>query len=139
MPWLGGVLVFLLITLAAHAAEPEDHVSIRTFDLISVSFVNFEIARPMHPHPFQMMMRIMPTPGVDTHPFGRYGDSTSRLAIAIEAKLEIEWKSSSNVTQIGDRTRASLLSVLRFESRGERIEVKPRRHSLSIEWRMYIH
>ena len=138
MSCLAVVLVLLSMALAVHA-EPAERVSMRTADLIAVPLVAFEAAGPTHTRPYRLIMSIVPVSAVETHPFGRNGDSTSRLTIAIAAKQETEWKTSYNATRFGDSARASLLSVLRFESRGERIEIKPRRHSLSIAWRMDLH
>jgi hypothetical protein len=121
---------------SARAAEPVDRAFMGTSDLISVPLAAFQAAGPAHTRSYQLILSIVPVPAVETHPFGRNGDSTSRLAIAIEAKQQIEWKASSTVTRFGDSARASLLPVLRFESYGGRIEIKPRRHSLSVGWRM---
>ena len=136
MSCLAVVLVLLSITLAARAAEPADHVSMRTSDLLSVPLVAFEAVRPTHTRPYQLILGIVPVHAVENRAFVRNGDPTARLAIAIEAKQEIEWKASSSIIQFGDSARTSLLPVLRFESHGGGIEIKPRRHSLSLGWRM---
>lgn len=139
MSCLAVVLMLLSMALAAHAAEPANRVSMRTSNLISAPLVAFEAAGPTPARSYQLILSIVPASAAETHPFGQNGDSTSRLAIAIEPKPEIEWKASSSMTQFGDSARASLSSVLRFESHGGIIEIKPRRHSLMIEWRMDWH
>ena len=111
----------------------------RTADLLAVPLVAFEAARPTHTHPYQLILGIVPIHAVENHAVVGNGEPTSRLAIAIEVKQEIEWKTSSNVIQFGDSARTSLLPVLRFESHGGGIEIKPRRHSLSIGWRIDFH
>lgn len=136
MSCLAVALMLLSMALVAHGAEPADLVSMRASNLRSVPLVAFEATGPTQARPYQLIVNIVTLSPADTHPFGQNGDSTLRLAIAIEPKPVIEWKASSGVTHFGDGTRASLSSALRFESQGGLIEIKPHRHSLSIGWRM---
>lgn len=61
--------------------------------------------------------------------------NTSRLYLVAEPKKEAVWSANARWQITPDNGRASLSPLLRFESKGGRIDIKPRRHSVWFEWR----
>ena len=132
------VLVLLATALAAHAAEPID-IYTRTAVPVSVPLIAFELAGSKHTPSYQLILSIVPVRPAQTLAFGPSAYSHSRLDIAAEAKQQFRWNGGANLTPIGNRARASLVSALRYESQEGVVEIHPRRHSLSITWSMDFH
>lgn len=132
-------LLLLGMAVVANAAEPENVVFSRSPELPMLRVVQFESAVREHATPYRLSLSVVPTPPQEISPFGAEFDSTSRLPAAIERQKEIAWVANTNRTGIFGRERTSLLPLLRFESKVERLEVRPRRHSLSVEWRLAFH
>lgn len=135
-------LVFLLVllstALAAHAAEPIDFYT-RTADPILVPLIAFEPAGSKRIPSYQLVLSIVPVRPLQTLAFGLSGDANTRLGIAVDARQQFRWKGGTNLTPVGNSARASLMSVLRFDSHEGYVEIHPRRNSLSITWRMDFH
>jgi hypothetical protein len=134
----GFVLLFLWMAVAANAAEPENGVFSRNRELPTLQIVQFDSAGQERVKPYRLILSVVPIPSADTSSFGPRFGSASQLPAVIERQKEISWVANTNRTDVFGKDRASLLPLLRLESKDERLEIRPRRHSLSIEWRMAI-
>lgn len=134
MRCLGVKLALLGMAVAAHAAEPRNSAFFRNPDLPSVQIVQFDSDGLVRAAPYRLTLSIVPIASSDTAPFGPRFGSTSRLPAAIERQKEIAWAENSNLTKILGSDGTSLSPRLRLESNGQRLEIRPRRHSLAIAW-----
>ncbi|MDH4216143.1 MAG: hypothetical protein OEV23_04510 [Gallionella sp.] len=57
-----------------------------------------------------------------------------QLGLSAEPKENAAWPTNALMQVAPSNERASLSPVMRFESKGERIEIKPRRSSISFVW-----
>ena len=135
MRYPGIGLLLLGMAFVANATEP-DGALFRNSELPTLQIVQFDSAGQERATPYRFILSVAPTPSGDATPFGSGFDSTSRLPVASERHKEISWVEKTNRAEVFGRDRASLLPLLRFESKGERLEIRPQRHALSIKWRM---
>jgi len=130
----GFEILLMGMAVAAHAAAPENSSFFSTPDLPTVDIVQFEANGPARTALYRLTLSIVPTRSVDTGPFGSELGSTPRLTPVIERPKEIAWAASANRMKFGGSDGSSWSPSMRFESKGERLEIRPRRHSLSINW-----
>jgi hypothetical protein len=71
----------------------------------------------------------------DTVPFELGFSRVSGLPPAVEPSKEIPWTPNANWTRFFDSDRTSLSPRLRLESKGQQLEIRPRSHSVWIQWR----
>ena len=135
----GFELLLLGMAVVANAAEPQNRTFFQNPELPTLQIVQFDSAGRERATPYRFILSVVPIPAEDPSSFGPGVGSTSRLPAVIERQKEIAWAVNTNRTGVFASDRASLLPLLRLESKEERLEIRPRRHSLSIEWRMAIH
>jgi hypothetical protein len=64
----------------------------------------------------------------------RFGNTLRPQGIA-EPKQETLWPTEEHWKIAPLNERVSLSALLRYESKGDRISIKPQRHSIRFEWR----
>ncbi len=84
--------------------------------------------------PYRLTLSLVPVRYPEANRFGPGFSSVSRVSPAVDAQPEVAWAGGDSATRYVDGARAAWLPLLRFETKGERLEFKPRRHSLSIQW-----
>lgn len=124
-------LVFVGLAVATHTAWSEESPFAPDLDVLTIQPVRAK--GDLLPYRFNTSITL--THPTDITPAGSGFGNTPRLHIVVEPKKEVAWSVNSHwqVTQGSDRI--SLSPVLRFESKDERIEVKPRRNSIWVGWR----
>ena len=126
-------LLLLGMALMAQAAAPENSLSFRHPDLLTVQIVQLDIDGFVRPKPYRLSLSIVPIHSADDMRFGSVSNSSSRLAPIVERPTN--WATTDNLSRFIDRDHGASSALLRLETKGERIEIRPRRHSLSIQWR----
>lgn len=120
-------LVFIGLTVAAHAAWAEE------------GFFAHEIQQVRGwPLPYRLSAGVAFTRSEDAAPVGPVFNSTPRPHFVAEPKQEAIWPTNARWQFASDGDRVSLSPLLRFGSKEERIEIKPRRHSIWFVWRKEI-
>lgn len=135
MRYSGLGLVLLGIAVLAHGAEPENSVFFLDPNLPAIQIIQIIPDGRIRTTPYRLILSIVPIQSADTSYFVPGFGSPSRSPAVIEKHKEIAWTASARCTEVFGSCRTSLLPLLRFESKGERIEIRPRRHALSIEWK----
>ena len=125
-------LVFIGLAVAAHTAQSEESPFAPELDILTIQPVRVNGDRLL---PYRFNANITLTRSEDAAPAGSGFGNTPRLHIVAEPKKEATWSTSSRWQVTPDSDRISLSPVLRFESKGERFEIKPRRHSIWVGWR----
>jgi hypothetical protein len=128
-------LILLGIVEMAYAAQTENIVFFHNLDLLTVQTVQFDLGVPASVSHYRFTASIALTPTADTAPYGFWFSRTSRLTSAVELQKEIIWATNSNWMRFFDSDRKTLAPLLRFESNGQQIEIRPRSHSLWLQWR----
>lgn len=129
---LGSGLVLLAMALVANATELEDSVFFRHPDLLTVQIAQFNMDGLVRAKPYRLSLSIVPIYSSFNAPFGPGLSRASQLPPVAESHNA--WATTNNWEQFFDKDHPSSLPLLRLESKGERLEIKPRRHSVSIQW-----
>jgi hypothetical protein len=132
---LGFGLVLLGMAVTAQAAQPESIVFVPKLDLLTVQPVQFDADGLARTPRYRFTASIELIHPADAAPFGLGFNSTSRLTPAVEPQKETAWAPDANWTRFFDSDRTSLSPRLRYESKGQQLEVRPRVHSVWIQWR----
>lgn len=125
-------LIFVGLAVAAHTAQSEESPFAPDLDILTIQPVRANNDRLL---PYQFNASITLTRSEDIVPAGSGFGNTPRLHIIAEPKKEAIWSVNSRWQVTPDSDRISLSPVLRFESKGERLEIKPRRNSIWVGWR----
>ena len=120
------------LAVAAHTAQSEEGSFARDLDILTIQP---EYSGADWLFPYQINTNIALTRSGDAAPAGSVSSKTLRLRLIAEPKTEAGWTSNARRKTASDGERTSLLPVLRFESKGERLEIKPRRSSIWVVWR----
>ncbi|MDO8291826.1 MAG: hypothetical protein Q7T29_03005 [Gallionella sp.] len=125
-------LVFVGLAVAAHTAQSEESSLASDLEILTI--------QPVRPdadwlRPYRISMSFALTRSMDSAPIGARLSHTPRLHPVANPRKEIAWPTNARWQIARDSGRVSLSPLLRFESAGERIEVKPRRNSFQIVWR----
>lgn len=125
-------LVFVGLAVAAHTAQSEESSLAADLEILTI--------QPVRPdadwlRPYRISMSFALTHSMDSAPIGAGLSYTPRLHPVANPKKEIAWPTNARWQIARDSGRVSLSHMLRFELAGERIEVKPRRHSFQVVWR----
>lgn len=131
---LGSGLLLLGMAVMAHAAGIENSDFFRDSDLPAIQVAQFDTNRLARTTSYRLTLSIVPIHSASAVPFGAGFGGTSILPPVIEPP--IAGATRTHLTRFFDRGSPSpaMLPLLRLESKGERLEIKPRRHSLSIQW-----
>lgn len=125
-------LVFVGLAVAAHTAQSEESSFAPDLDILTVQPVRSDTDSLL---PYRLNMNIALTRSADTTPAGSGFSNAPRLHLIAEPKKETAWSTDARWKTTPDSDRISLSPLLRFDSKGERIEIKPRRHSVWVGWR----
>ena len=131
---LGFGLMLLGMAVATYAAEPEDSRLLRSLDWLTVQAAQFDADGAAHSVPYRLTLSLVPVRSTDiSHPGSALSETSRSFPIA-KPQREVDWATNDNMTRSLDGDRASWLLLLRLEAKGERIEFKPRRHALWLQW-----
>ena len=128
-------LVLMGMVVAAQAAQPESGVFAPQLDLLTVQPAQFDADRLVRASHYRFTASIVLIHPADAAPFGLGFNSTSRLAPAAEPQKETAWATNGDWTRFFDSDRSSLSPRLRFESKGQQFEIRPRTHSVWVQWK----
>lgn len=124
--------IFVGLAVAAHTARSEESPFTRDLDILTIQPV---YSGTEWLFPYRLDMNIALAHSEDNAPAGSVSGNTLRLRLISEPKEEASWPTSARWRIAPDGERTSLSPVLRFESKGGRIEIKPRRQSIWVVWR----
>lgn len=124
-------LVFVGLSVAAHTAQSEESSLTPNVDILTIQPMRSGADRLF---PYRLNMNIALTSSANAAPVGSVSSNTPQLHIVAEQKKEALWSTSSRWQITPDNERISLSPVLRFESKENRVEIKPRRHSVWVGW-----
>ena len=124
-------LIFVGLAVAAHTAQSEESPFAPDLDILTIQPVraNGDLL------PYRFNASITLTRSADAAPASSGFGNTPRLHAVAEPGKETVWSTNSRWQVTPGSDRASLSPALRFESKEERVEIKPRRHSIWIGWR----
>lgn len=125
-------LVFVGLAVAVQAAQSEEGYFAPDLDILTIQPLRSDAGWLL---PYQFNTSVVLIRSEDSAPVGSGFSNTPRLHLVAEPKRETLWPTSARWQITSDSDRISLLPLLRFESKGERIEIKPRRHSIWVVWR----
>lgn len=123
-------LMSIGLAVTANKAQSEEGSFATDLDILSIQPVRSG-AGGLFPYRFKTDV-VLARPDNAT-PAGSGLSNTLRLRLVTKPKEEVVWPANSR-WQISNSDRASLSPVLHFESKGERIEIKPRHHSIWVVW-----
>jgi hypothetical protein len=132
---LGIALVLLGLAAATHAAPPGDGIFLPSLDLLAVQPMQFDAAGLARATPYRFTAGIVPIPVTGNAPSGVVFGNTSRASSTLSPHEETSWTANAGWTQFIGGDRTSWSPLLRVESKAERLELVPRRHSVWIQWR----
>jgi len=124
-------LMSIGLAVMANKAQSEEGSFATDLDILSIQPVRSG-AGALFPYRFKTDVVLARTDNFT--PAGSGLSNTLRLRLVAKPKEEVVWPANSR-WQISNSDRASLSPVLHFESKGERIEIKPRHHSIWVVWR----
>ena len=135
-----GLGLFLVgLTVATHAAQPEQDLFAPHLDLLKIQPVHADTdGLPRLAH-YRFSASVVLTHAADVGPPNYSSNSLVLANAASEPQPEAVWARSGGWQLISGGDRPSLSPLLRIESKDEKLEVTPRRHSLRIEWRKNFH
>ncbi len=125
-------LVFVGLAIAAQTAQSAENSFARDMSILTIQPVHSGADRPF---PYQLNVSVVLIRSADTAPVGAGFGNTPRLHLVTEPKKDAVRPIDARWQATPDSDRISLSPLLRFESEGERIEIKPRRHSIWVGWR----
>lgn len=126
-------LLFVVLSVAAHKAQSAESSFAPDLDILTIQPTHSGADRLLS---YRFNINIAFTRLTDTASAGPVsGNNAPRLHIIAEPKKEAAWSTDARWKTTPDSDRISLSPLLRFESKGERIEIKPRRHSVWVGWR----
>lgn len=125
-------LIFVGLAVAAHTAQSEEGFFAPDLDILTIQPVRSGNDWLI---PYRFDTNFALTRHEDVASVGTGLSNTPRLHIVAEPKKEAAWSTNPRWRIASDSEHASLSPTLRFESKGERVEIKPRRHSIWVLWR----
>lgn len=130
--YLGLVLVGLAVVV--QTAKSEEGYFAPDLDILSIQTVRSDDGW-LFPYRFNTS-GVLALSEKTAHVGSGFGN-TPQLHLVVEPKREALWPTDTRwrIASDSDHDRVSLSPLLRFESKGERIEIKPRRNSIWVVWR----
>ncbi|MBI3525763.1 MAG: hypothetical protein HY066_14795 [Betaproteobacteria bacterium] len=125
-------LALLGMAVTAHAAAPGGSDFFRDSDLPAIQLAQFNTHRLTRTTAYRLTLNIAPVHAAGAMPIGAGPGGIPGLLPVAEP--QIARASRSHMTRFFDGGSPAILPLLRLESKGERFEIKPRRHALSIQW-----
>lgn len=129
-------LMFVGMAVAAHTARSEEGFFARDLDILTIQRAP---SGADWLFPYQVRTDIVLARSGNIVPVG-YGFSNAlRLGLVAEPKEETAWSTNARWQIAPSSDRTSLSPILHLESKGDRLEIKPRRNSISVVWRKAFH
>lgn len=85
--------------------------------------------------PYRLNLKVAFTRAAKNAPFGSGFGNTPMLEHIADPAKETIWPTNALWQFTPDNAPVSLRTLLRFDSKDERFDIKPKRHSFSVEWR----
>ena len=127
----GLALLLLGTAVVANAAEPENGAAPKYVDLATVELMQFDTAGLVRPSPYRLSLGIVPIRSAN-NAFLEPGIGAALRPVPLVERNAV-WASNDNRSRLID-SELGLGPLLRLETKGERLELKPRRHSFSVQW-----
>jgi hypothetical protein len=124
-------LVFVGMAVATHTAQSEENPFAPELEILTIQPVRASADWLL---PYRLDTNIALIRPTDATSVGSGSSNTPRLHIVAEPKKEAAWSTKAHWQIAPNNSNASLSPILRFESKGERFEIKPRRHSVWVGW-----
>lgn len=124
-------LMFIGLAVAGHKAWAGESLFARDLDILTIQPVRSDAGRLF---PYRFNAEVMLALSAEAAPVGTVFGHTPRLHIVVKPKQEVIWPANGGWQIAPDSDRVSLSPVLRFESEGARVEIKPQRHSIWFGW-----
>lgn len=124
-------LVLAGFFVASPEARSEDEIALHDLDIVKVQVVPDADGL----FPYHINAKFVLARAKDTVQAGAEFSATPQMSLVAEPKKEAAWATGSNWKVTPGSDRARLSPSLRFESKGVRIEIKPRLHSIWFLWR----
>lgn len=125
-------LVFAGMAVAAHTAQSAEGSFARDLDILSIQRVP---SGTDWLFPYQVRADIVLARPENIAPVRSGFSNTLRLGLVAEPKEETAWSTNARWQIAPGSDRTSLSPILHLESKGDRLEIKPRRNSISVVWR----
>lgn len=125
-------LMFVGLAVSAQTAQAEEALVVPVLDILTMQSVHSGYDWLF---PFRIKAGVVLTTSEYTDAVGVGFSDASQLHLVTMPKNEIIWLANSRVKMTPSSNTVSIFPILRFESKGEQIELKPGRRSFSIEWR----
>jgi hypothetical protein len=126
-------LVLAGLAIAAHKAQSEEGSFIPDLEILTIQPVRSDTDWLI---PYRLNANLSLNRAADVASIDAGHGNTPRLHLVVaEPKKETTWSTNSRWKFTAGNGRTSLSPSLRFESKGEILEIKPRRHSFWVVWR----
>ncbi len=126
------LFVFAGSSLAAHSAQSAENSFAPDLDILTIRLARSDTNGLFS---YRFNTNVVLTCPENPATTGPGFSSTPRLLLVAERGKEAVWPANIRWQANPGSDHASLSPLLRFESKGERFEIKPRRHSVWIAWR----
>lgn len=124
--------VFVSLSVASHTAQSEEDFFAPVMELATIQSA---ISNTGAQHAYRLSTGIALTRSEIASPFGsQFGNPPGRNDV-IDPQKNAAWTTNPSWQFSPGGGSAFLSSLLRFESKADRIEIKPKRHSISFIWR----
>jgi len=123
------------LAIVAHTAHSEEIPLTHDLDILTIQPVRTEANRLF---PYRLKTNVVITRATGTAPAASELSYTPRLHLFIETKKADRF-SDARQQILFETGLASLAPILRFESKGGQVDIKPRRHSVWVVWRKDFH
>src|SRR5450631_2878260 len=133
-------VVILGMGIAAHAVEPVNSVPVASPSQLPARSAKFVAGGLARPEAQPLVLTIVPNRAANTTTLAlrkRLNGSVSALTAGSETKKGGEWAPHGN--RLLDNGRPSLPPILRFQSKGQGLDIRPGRHSMSLQWSKTFH
>lgn len=124
-------LVFIGLTVMTHAAGAAENLFARDVDILALQMARSEAGWL----PYRLDASVAFARTEDSPPAKSVFNNTPRLYLVAETKLRAVWPTSARWQIAPDNDSMSLTPVMRFESKKDRIEIKPQQHAIWFVWR----
>lgn len=126
-------LLFAGLVATAHIAQSEENHFAPDLDILTIQPVRTDNDRLI---PYRLNARLALSRSTDSAPADSKFNNTPRLYLVAASNKDAAWSTNARwqIAPSGDQDRISLSPILRLESKGERFEIKPRRHSIWFAW-----
>lgn len=129
-------LVLAGLTVAAHKAQSEEGSFAPDLEILTIQPTRSGTGWLI---PYRLKANFPLNQSADVVSTDAAPDNMPKLHLVAEPKKPASWPTSSGWQTAPGNDRAILSPILRFESKGERLEIKPYRRSLWVVWRQSLH